>query len=508
VDARIWRLTRKQIDLSAADLLGDKTAPAAAIEQPEPADSGFANTEASMLLNDAFLASWSRAVSKLVGETLAGRLSTVFPEGETKLGDDAVVKAWVVRFGRRAFRRPLAQAEVDTYFGLYATYKPKLDAKTAFGLVLEAFLQSPHFLFRTELGSGKPDARGRVTLTPHEVAAQLGYYLTNGLPDAELDAAADAADPVRSILSRAELEKHARRLLASDRAKATFWDFFFQYLDYDLLPQELNKTGSATNVFNPAKPSLTKESETFIKDLIWTDDAAAGKLFSASHTFVDSALSRLYGVADPGAGKWAKVMLDAKDRAGVLTHAAVMARFSHPTETSPILRGYFVAERVLCVDFPPPPEGAADTKPSTDPNKTTRQKVAELTEGATTCGGCHKVINPPGYLFEHLDQFGRVRRTEGPNLPINTAVTLAGAGDVDGAFMNVGEFAIKLAASQRARECLSRQVFRFAHGAKDRPEDQGAVAEMLAAFNKGNGNLKELLLSHVLSERFITRRAN
>jgi hypothetical protein len=146
-------------------------------------------------------------------------------------------------------------------------------------------------------------------------------------------------------------------------------------------------------------------------------------------------------------------------------------------------------------------------KPMVDANRTTRQRVAALTESDAQCGACHKIINQPGYAFEHLDQFGRVRRTEG-TLPIDTAITLTGAGDADGSHGNIGELAAKLAGSSKARECLSRQVFRFAHGAREGAMDEGAIQEMAAAFGKANGDLKELLLSHVLSERFVTRMAN
>lgn len=501
VSARIWRLTRAQIDLALADLLGDKSRPASALE-PEPADSGYANVEAQLTISDTFMDAYSRAIQKILAETIASRLPAVFPDGEAKLGDDAAVKAWVGRFGRRAFRRPLTQAEVDAYFALYGTYKPKLDAKTAVTLVLEAMLQSPHFLFRSELGDGRPDARGRVTLTPHEVAAQLSFYLTNGLPDAELDAAADSG----AIVNRAELERHARRLVEGDRAKAVVWDFFFQYLEYNLLEQELNKTGAATNVFDPAKPSLTKETETFVKELLWNDDAAFSKLVGGAFTFVDTPLAKLYGVTDPGAGKWGKVMLDSKDRAGIMTHAALMARFSHAAETAPILRGNFLVNRVLCIDFPPPPDGATDMQAPPDASKTMRQRVTELTQGAG-CIGCHAIINQPGFALEHLDQFGRVRRMEGPN-PIDTSIKLTGAGDVDGAYANIGELAAQIGASTKAKECLSRQLFRFATGGRERMDDEGAIAEMAAGFSGANGNVKELLLTHVLSERFVTRKAN
>jgi hypothetical protein len=48
-------------------------------------------------------------------------------------------------------------------------------------------LQSPHFLYRSELGT---DSGGTYTLTPHEVASRLSYLLWGTMPDQQLMAAA------------------------------------------------------------------------------------------------------------------------------------------------------------------------------------------------------------------------------------------------------------------------------------------------------------------------------
>jgi hypothetical protein len=502
VPARIWRLTRTQYNNTVADLLGDTTKPGSMFE-PESPHTGFTNDESALGITKQFMSQANAAAQKLAAESMAQRLTTVFPDGDAKLGDVAAVKVWIARFGRRAFRRPLGAAEVDAYNKLYVDGKASIDAKTGVQLVVEAMLQSSHFLFRSELGDGKADARGRVTLTPHEVASALSYYLTNSMPDAMLDAAADSG----AIMNRVELDKHARRLVGTDRAQAVVWDFFGQMLDAEALASLEAKTGPAAADFAKAKPNLEKETETFIADLFKTDGTWK-TLVSANHTFVDSTLAKLYGVPDPGAGKWGKVMLDAKDRAGVLTQPALMALLAHPDQSSPVLRGKFVLERLLCAVLPEPPDNANVLPPKAEPAKTTRQRYMAQTETpGTVCAGCHQFVNPPGYLFEHIDWTGKVRRDEG-GVPVDTIVTLTGRGDLDGRYANAGEFAAKLGDSKAGRECMAKQVFRYAAGANETAGDAGAIAEMMTAFEKAAFSIKELVLSHVLTERFVTRRAN
>ena len=91
--------------------------------------------------------------------------------------------------GRRAYRRPLTTAEAASYQKLFDTGPAQSGTLSAFAkgaaVVLEAMLQSPNFLYRTELGAvGAP-------LSGYEMAAKLSLLLRNTTPDdALLEAAA------------------------------------------------------------------------------------------------------------------------------------------------------------------------------------------------------------------------------------------------------------------------------------------------------------------------------
>ncbi|MCZ7681041.1 MAG: DUF1588 domain-containing protein [Sandaracinaceae bacterium] len=66
--------------------------------------------------------------------------------------------------------------------------------------------------------------------------------------------------------------------------------------------------------------------------------------------------------------------LDPRERAGILTHPALLARQARPAESSPVLRGNLVRERLLCHVLPPPPEALVVTAPDPDPSASTRAR--------------------------------------------------------------------------------------------------------------------------------------
>src|SRR5690606_34772789 len=110
----------------------------------------------------------------------------------TQVGAGATADSFIRTVGRRAFRRPLTEAEVTTYKGLYdigvTVSGDQSDFVKGASLVVEGLLQSPNFLYRTELEPvGSP-------LTPYEIASKLSFWLLGASPsDALLDRAAQGA---------------------------------------------------------------------------------------------------------------------------------------------------------------------------------------------------------------------------------------------------------------------------------------------------------------------------
>ena len=120
----------------------------------------------------------------------------LLPCDPAALGEEACAGQLITGLGKRAFRRPLKDEEVDRLRALFAWGKERYGFTTGIELVIQAMLQSPHFLYRVEMGMPDPAAPGVVALGPYELASRLSYLLWGSMPDEALFAAADAGSSV------------------------------------------------------------------------------------------------------------------------------------------------------------------------------------------------------------------------------------------------------------------------------------------------------------------------
>jgi len=185
-------------------------------------------------------------------------------------------------------------------------------------------------------------------------------------------------------------------------------------------------------------------------------------------------------------------------RAGILTHPGVLAVTAHFDSTSPVTRGVFVLERILCGSVPPPPPGFDIAPPIPDPSLTTRQRWAAHSANPA-CRGCHEMIDPIGFAFEGFDAIGR-HRTEENGLPIDTAGALPLL-EVD--VSDAASAARAIADAPRAASCLAEQWLRFTLGRLRVPTDASAIEHVATALR--TGKLRDAFVSIATTETFRQR---
>lgn len=398
-------------------------------------------------------------------------------------------------FGTRVFRRPLTVAERDRYRDLALAPAGGLRA------AVRAMLVSPIFLYRSEMGVAQPD--GSYRLTDWEMAAALSYTFTASTPDATLLAAA-----ARGELTRADaIEREARRLLQSPRAREQVADFATQWFGVD----EVTTTPRSAAVYpgfdDAVRRALLEETRRFVTAVFFDGERRVDALFNADWSFVNGALARWYGVDGVTGDAWQRVTLPAHRQAGVLAHGSVMARTAHSDQTSPILRGLFVRRNLLCQEFPPPPPNAGGV-PDVDPTATTRERFRQHTANEA-CATCHRHIDGVGFGFEHLDGVGR-HRTQDNGMPIDHAGYLDapegwGRG-MDLSFATLPELGAALGRSPNARQCVARQWFRFARGYRETSLDRCAVRGVVRDFEAQGGDLHAMMIATLRSPDFLVRR--
>ncbi|MFV8751745.1 DUF1592 domain-containing protein [Nannocystaceae bacterium ST9] len=507
--APIRRLTRVEYDNTVYQLLGDSSHPADAFPPDEEA-GGFDNQAAVLVVSPLLAEHYMSAAEQLAAGHAPGLIQQL-PECLGASVDETACEAdaddFVRSFGKHAYRRPLADDEALAYLAIFRqgtllgdeAYSPV----TGVELVVQTMLQSPHFLYRVEFGMADPEQGDVVALTSYEVASRLSYLLWNTMPDAALFEAADADE----LRTPAQIEAQARRMLATPRAREAVKNFHRQWLHLDDIQPRISANGKNLDVYPDYYPGLPmlwqRETEAFIDYAVFEQGANVEALFTASYTMMNEELADFYGVTGPTGIEFVRVDLDPGRYSGFLTQAGLLALLAKPDRSSPIHRGKFVREFLLC-QVPPPPPDIVPEPPTVDESQTTREQFGQHSKDPL-CQGCHQMMDPIGFGFEHFDGIGRYRETEW-GLEIDDRGELL-ATDVDGPYAGVVELAARLASSDQVKDCIATQWFRFGYGRTETTADACSMQTIQAAFAAADYDIEELIVALTLTDAFRFRHA-
>jgi hypothetical protein len=494
------RLTHSQYNNTIRDLTGDISNPALAFP-PEDFVDGFKNQVRGQSLSPLLMEAYSAAAEKVArnafrggdARNLVGCAPSVACRGQ-----------FISQFGRRAFRRPLTASEKKRYDALFLTEREFLQGARR---VVEAMLQSPHFLFRLE-------ETGEAAWKPYATASRLAYSLWDSMPDNRLlDAAAQGA-----LSTAAQLEQQTRRLLADDRARPALDEFVGQWLRFDRLLTAAKDRRRFPSFNREVAVSMTEEARRFIADLVWSGRDFR-TVFTGTDAYVNGDLAPVYGVPAPSEEFQRVPFPSGSERAGLLGQALFLAVTAKPDDTSPTARGLFVREQFLCQHVADPPPGVNTNLPPVTEAKpqTNRDRLAmHTTEPA--CAGCHNLIDPIGFAFEKFDAIGGRREKaqitfgapdKGDGEKARQAVELAldtkgwVAGLKNAEFNSPAGLGAVLANAEVCQECLVKQYFRWVAGRVETPSDRPLIRRTLEAFRRSGFRYQELMAALVLGREAI-----
>ncbi len=491
------RLTRDEYDATLEDLLGDTTHPASAFPPDEDGLGFDVGATVSPLLAELYL-----GAAEDIAVRAVARLDAIDPCDVAREGEEGCARAFATRVGRRAYRTALDAELVEGLLDVYRVGRTEGDHRNGMRLMITAMITSPFFLYRVELDP--PDLAAGADVVPlsmDERATRLSYFLWGSMPDDDLFAAADAGE----LATAAEIEAQARRMLDASvhpRARLTMERFAMQWLELEL--EGVSKDPEVYPAWDDElSASMDEETRRFVDHVIFESSGTLDELFTADYTFVDARLAALYGVEMPSGAEWARVSLDPTRRAGLLTHASLLAQHARTNQSSPVFRGRFVRERLLCQSLPPPPEGLVVVPPEPDPSSSTRTRYEEHRSNPA-CAGCHQLMDPIGFALEHYDGIGRYRDTdEGFDVDARGAITATRAdATVDGAV----ELAHALVESPDVEECLTSQLWTFAFRRMVIEADACSIAGARRIFAESGRDIRELLVAIATSDAFLYRR--
>lgn len=451
----------------------------------------------------------------------------------------ACARTSLARFARRAYRRPLDPEEsrrLERFWRANAAAGP-LDE--ALALTVAGILQTPTFHFRLDPGRRADDA-GADVLSRWELASRLSYFLWDSMPDEALFAAADAG----GLDTRAGIEAQARRMLDDPKARPAVVRFHHQWLGTDdvlriaparrafgpLFGIEARLATARDDdvewpaILGPVRHSLKIETELFVEGTVFDGAGTFTALMTDHRGYLSDATAPIYGagaertdgpevtreielvVASIGRRKPLTLYpasFPPEERAGVLTLPSTLALGAYAVQPGPILRGKRVLERIACMHLGTPIQGAETALPpdTLTAESTNRERTAAATRPGT-CNTCHRLINPPGFAFEHYDAIGRWRSHDNGQ-PVDAGGSLALAGGERITFTDGVDFARQLAASDRVRDCYVLHWTRYALG-----ERLDAAAPGLDALQLGfraDDSIKTLLASIAGSDLFRRR---
>lgn len=487
----LTRLSRREYNNTVRDLLGDSTRPAD--EFADDHDRTFLFRRAGLVATqDAELL---RTGAEALAKAAVANLSKLLP-CDPQSGEDACAAQFIASFGARAFRRPLSDVETARLTALYrdARDAQALGFNDAIGVLIEGMLQAPAFLYHWESPYAAPVRDGdAVALGAYDVAARLSYFIWGSMPDQALFDAAAAG----KLASDADIGAQASRMLADAKAKDAVSAFFREWLEIDQLAALPKDAASYPAYDESLKSALLAQTDAFTQSVLLEGGGKLETLLSADYSFSNELLAKVYGGSASGSAL-TKTPLDAAQRLGLLTQPSFLAMTGSPDGSNPVKRGKAVYLKLLCGELPPPPPNVPPAKPASA-GGTTRERFAE--HGQNQCArGCHMLMDPIGFAFEHYDGIGRFRTTDnGADVDASGTFKLDGA---DVVFNDAVELSRILATSDTVRSCFAKQWFRFALGRQETPSDAQSLASIQSAFAAHQFDVRDLGPAIAVSRSF------
>nr|MCS5632256.1 DUF1592 domain-containing protein [Pirellulaceae bacterium] len=319
------------------------------------------------------------------------------PEFEVVARDETVdVQQTLLSVAKRLFRRPVKPEEISSFYSLYRQQRETgANIEMALRTAISAMVCSPNFLFFHESNG---------SLNAYSVANRLSYFLNRTTPDEELVGLANGG----RILDPTVLKSQAQRLLNGPMSDRFYQDFCDAWLNLRAIDFTMPDKILFPEYDRYLRKSMIQETQAFLKRVL-DENLSVSNLVDSEFVMINDRLAEHYGIPDVvGSQIRAVPVPQGNERGGVLAQAAILKVSANGTNTSPVLRGVYVLDRILGVRPEAPPVGVAGVEPDIRGTTTLRELLAKHRE-IESCNSCHQRIDPPGFALESFDPIGGLR---------------------------------------------------------------------------------------------------
>ncbi len=484
------RLSIVEYEQTIVDLLGLTPQQ---VQELLPADTltPFDNDFTTQIASEALIKGLELVAGDIAEQVVASPQlrEAIVPCEPTGPDDAACYREFLASFGRRALRRPLADAELERFGTLLYRAVEADDFWAGVGAALRLLLQHPEFVYRVEVGEPVDETPQLHRLDGFEVGARLSYFLIGSTPPDWLLDAAQAGD----LDGASGITSAATTLLDDPRARARMARFHSLWLAYENLSRE--------GIYG----DMHAETQALVERVVFDDRGPWADMLTATETFVTPELAEHYGLSVPAEAAW--VPYGDSGRGGLLSHGAFLSVGAKFGDTSPTQRGLLVRTKLFCQEIPlPPPELMVDVcePPQADPNDCKIDQYFMWQEEA--CQHCHRLMDPIGFGLEAYDASGAFRTAEADR----PECTIPGDGDFAGVgtFNGPAQLADLALQSGMVEDCVARQLYRFAVGRTELDDHDEVFLERLVADGSGADGLSmmEFIGAYVASDAFRYRR--
>ena len=410
----------------------------------------------------------------------------------------ACVEQIITDLARRAYRRPVTRAEIDSLLRFVDLAKTNgQSAEQGVQLAIQAILVSPNFLFRIERD---PDPRNPELVhevSAYELASRVSYFLWSSMPDDELLALAESG----KLREPRVLEAQVDRMLADPRAAAFAANFAGQWLETRNL-DTMKPDPDKFKEWNPELREAMKAETAMFFDHVLRENRPISDFLNADYTFLNERLAAHYGIDGVTGSELRRVPLTTDRRGGVLSQGAVLTVSSYPTRTSPVIRGKYVLQNLLGMPPPPPPADVPLLEESAGAQAKSVREQLEVHRANPTCASCHRNMDPLGFGLENYDAIGRWRDTDG-EFPVDAS----GALPSGQRFATAGEMrALLLLQLPQFSRTLTEKMLTYALRRGLKPYDRRTVENIHRAVADDGYRFRTLVHQIVKSLPFQARR--
>ena len=417
--------------------------------------------------------------------------------------EEACARRILTRLARLAYRRPPADADVETLLDFFrdGRAKPGGGFDTGIQLALERLLVDPDFLLRVHEDPPGAAPGQAYALPDLELASRLSFFLWSSIPDEELLDAAERGELTDPAVIRAQV----RRMLADPRSEALVSDFAAQWLHLRNLDEVKAEPAVYPDFDQDLVEAFRQETARFIGSTI-DEDRSVLDLLGADYTYVNERLARHYGIPGVYGSRFRRVTLpDLEQRGGLLGHGSLLSLTSYPHRTSPVLRGRWLLEAIFGAPPPgPPPDVPALPERGEGGAPASMRERLEMHRRNPACASCHRSIDPPGFMLEHYDAIGRWRTVTETGHPVDAAGTLANGVAAEGL---AGLRGVLLEEPEAFVGTLTERFLAYALGRELRHHDQPTVRAIVRDAAAEGYRWSSVVFGVVESPAFLMRRA-